>query len=132
MGRTSGRKPERGIADLAATAAGIRRASEPGEAPTDAPAPPAAAPSPSAGRRGTRQAVGARVARVAVDDETWAAFRDLCGATPASIRLGGLVAAEVERSRKPGNEPDPVAAVQAIRSQLDELEALMRRAARST
>jgi hypothetical protein len=42
--------------------------------------------------------VGARVARVAVDDATWKAFRKLCGTTPASIRLGQLVAAEVERT----------------------------------
>ena len=73
--------------------------------------------------------MGARVARVAVDDETWAAFRDLCGATPASIRLGELVVAEVERSRKPATTPDLTAAVQAIRSQVDKLEALVRRAA---
>jgi hypothetical protein len=70
--------------------------------------------------------VGARVARVAVDDETWAAFRELCGSTPASIRLGQLVAAEVERARAPARETDVVAAVKAIRDHADELEAFVR------
>ena len=59
--------------------------------------------------------MGARVARVAVDDETWTAFRELCGATPASIRLGELVLAEVQRARDPAPEPDAVAVVAAIR-----------------
>src|SRR5690242_1337831 len=49
--------------------------------------------------------VGARVARVAVDDETWAAFRELCGPTAASVRLGDLVRAEVRRAR---SARDPV------------------------
>jgi len=44
-------------------------------------------------RRKPRAPVGARVARVAVDDATWAEFRELCGATPASVRLGQLVEA---------------------------------------
>jgi hypothetical protein len=70
--------------------------------------------------------VGARVARVAVDDATWAAFRELCGSTPASIRLGQLVSAEVERDRGPAPEPDAVAAVAAIRAHVDELEGLLR------
>ena len=121
MARKSRLQREPGIADLAATAAEIRRATEPEEPATAAPAPPA-------GRRGRRQAVGARVARVAVDDDTWAAFRDLCGETPASIRLGELVIAEVERAQNPATKPDLTAAVQAIRSQVDELEALVRRA----
>ena len=33
------------------------------------------------GAKSGSRAVGARVARVAVDDETWAAFRELCGTT---------------------------------------------------
>jgi hypothetical protein len=70
--------------------------------------------------------MGARVARVAVDDATWAAFKKLCGSTPASIRLGQLVAGEVERSRQPTSEPDAVAVVQAIRAHMDELEAFVR------
>jgi hypothetical protein len=70
--------------------------------------------------------VGARVARVAVDDATWAAFRELCGSTPASIRLGQLVSTEVERVRDPSPEPDAVAAVTAIRAHIDELEAFVR------
>jgi hypothetical protein len=63
---------------------------------------------------------------VAVDDATWLAFRDLCGSTPASIRLGQLVTAEVERVRNPAPEPDAVAAVAAIRAHVDELEAFVR------
>ena len=70
--------------------------------------------------------VGARVARVAVDDETWAAFKELCGSTPASIRLGQLVAMEVERSQQPAAETDAMAAVEAIRGHLVDLEALAR------
>ena len=70
--------------------------------------------------------MGARVARVAVDDATWTAFRELCGATPASIRLGELVVAEVQRVRDPAPEPDAVAAVAAIRAHIDELEAFVR------
>jgi hypothetical protein len=66
------------------------------------------------------------VARVAVDDETWAAFKELCGPTPASIHLGQLVAAEVERARRPASETDAMAAVEAIRAHLMELEALAR------
>lgn len=110
-------------------AADIRRATNPEEAATGAAGSTAAVASGTAGGRGTRQAVGARVARVAVDDQTWAAFRNLCSPTPASIRLGELVIAEVERARKPATEPDLAAAVQAIRSQVDKLEALVRRAA---
>ena len=59
---------------------------------------------------------GARVARVAVDDETWSAFRELCGETPASVRLGELVTAEVDRAER--DEPvgaDPVTALREIR-----------------
>jgi hypothetical protein len=70
--------------------------------------------------------VGARVARVAVDDETWAAFRELCGDTPASIRLGQLVEADVQRAREATPESDAVAAVRAIRAHANQLEALIR------
>jgi hypothetical protein len=71
---------------------------------------------------GASKAPGARVARVAVDDETWAAFRELCGSTPASMRLGELVRADVKRA---GSEAgaDVAASVAAIRHQLDALEA---------
>jgi hypothetical protein len=70
--------------------------------------------------------VGARVARVAVDDDTWAAFRELCGDTPASVRLGQLVEADVHRAREATAESDAVAAVRAIRAHADELEAFIR------
>jgi hypothetical protein len=66
------------------------------------------------------------VARVAVDDETGAAFKDLCGPMPASVRLGQLVVADVERSRQPAAEPDAIAAIEAIRGHLIGLEALAR------
>ena len=88
-------------------------------------APPSpGAPRPKQSRK--RRPVGARVARVAVDDATWLAFKKLCGSTPASIRLGQLVGAEVERARQPAPEPDAVAAVQAIRAHVDQLEAFVR------
>jgi hypothetical protein len=70
--------------------------------------------------------VGARVARVAVDDETWAAFRQVCGDTPASIRLGQLVEADVQRARETTAESEAVAAVRAIRAHADQLEAFVR------
>jgi hypothetical protein len=70
--------------------------------------------------------VGARVARVAVDDATWATFRELCGETPASIRLGQLVEADVQRARAATAESDAVAAVRAIRAHTDQLEAFIR------
>jgi hypothetical protein len=108
MGRKSRLKRERGVADLASAAAEIRRATEPEEVVAGPPAPPAPRPSRSPGRRAKRQAVGA---------------------TPASIRLGELVDAEVERSRNPATDGDVATAMQAIRSQIDELEALVRRAA---
>lgn len=77
-------------------------------------------------RKRKAQAVGARVARVAVDDPTWDAFRELCGSTPASVRLGQMVEAEVQRARDPTPEPDAVAALGAIRSHVDKLEAFVR------
>jgi hypothetical protein len=69
-------------------------------------------------RRRTRPA-GARVARVAVDDATWRAFRELCGTTPASIRLGQLVAAEFERANAAGPEAGALDALTAIRVHTD-------------
>ena len=122
MGRKSRLKRERVRAEPAGGAA----QSVPSASPAGVdPAPLALEHAPD--RRPRRsQAVGARVARVAVDDETWAAFRHLCGATPASIRLGELVAAEVERAQNPSKEGNPVAAVRAIRSHVDELEAFVR------
>jgi hypothetical protein len=77
-------------------------------------------------RRRTRP-VGARVARVAVDDATWRAFRELCGTTPASIRLGQLVAAEVERANAAAPEAGALDALAAIRVHTDRLEQLIRR-----
>jgi hypothetical protein len=72
-------------------------------------------------KSGTR-AVGARVARVAVDDETWAAFRELCGTTPASVRLGDLVRAEVTSAR---GARDPAGdALRSLRAITDQAHAL--------
>jgi hypothetical protein len=59
-----------------------------------------------------------------VDDETWSAFRELCGTTPASIRLGELVRADVRRADQPVGE-DAIGALAAIRRQVDALEALL-------
>jgi hypothetical protein len=70
--------------------------------------------------------VGARVARVAVDDETWAAFRELCGDTPASVRLAELVEADVQRAREATPESEAVAALRSIRAHADRLEAFIR------
>jgi hypothetical protein len=91
------------------------------------PTPIAPAVKRRAERSRKRRPVGARVARVAVDDATWEAFKKLCGPTPASLRLGQMVAAEVERSRMPSGSTDPLSAVEAIRAHLDQLEALARR-----
>jgi hypothetical protein len=66
---------------------------------------------------------GARIARVSVDDKTWEAFKALCGATPASIKLGELVQAEVRRSRS--RDGDARAALNAARKRLDEVERLL-------
>jgi hypothetical protein len=67
------------------------------------------------------------VARVAVDDETWAAFRRLSGDTPASVRLGELVAAEVGRHAHDGHpEADPLAALRAIRDHAAVLDQYVR------
>jgi hypothetical protein len=71
---------------------------------------------------------GARVARVAVDDDTWAAFRVLCEPTPASVRLGDLVREEVARAN---GRHDPLAealsALRVIGDQTEALEAYVRR-----
>jgi hypothetical protein len=76
--------------------------------------------------------VGARVARVAVDDATWAAFRELCGTTPASIRLGQLVTAEVERANAAAPESAALDAVMAIRLHAERLEQIVRQASAGT
>jgi hypothetical protein len=64
---------------------------------------------------------------VAVDDETWSTFRELCGDTPASVRLGELVTAEVARADG-GDElnGDPLTALRAIRDQASVLDAYIR------
>lgn len=87
-----------------------RKASHPSHAKPTSAAPP--------------KAPGARVARVAVDDATWAAFRELCGSTPASIRLGQFVEADVRRARST-DRTSADAALAAIRGQVDALEALL-------
>jgi hypothetical protein len=90
------------------------RRRRPGKTPQHAPQKPAQ----------PQKAPGARIARVSVDDETWTAFRELCGSSPASIRLGELVRADVQQaSGSPG--ADAGAAIDAIRAQLDALEALL-------
>jgi hypothetical protein len=71
---------------------------------------------------------GARVARVAVDDETWAAFRALCGPTPASVRLGDLVRAEVARAAGQRDPlADALASLRVIGDQTEALETYVRR-----
>ena len=78
-------------------------------------------------RQSATRSPGARVARIAVDDETWSAFRELCGDTPASVRLGELVSADVVR---PGGgdalDTDPMTALRAIREQASVLDAYIR------
>ena len=64
------------------------------------------------------------MARVSVDDETWSAFRQLCGSTPASVRLGQLVDADVSRARASSNS-DARVAMRELREQLDALERLL-------
>ena len=88
------------------------------------PQPPPARPRP---RQTARSSPGARVARVTVDDETWYTFRELCGDTPASVRLGELVTAEVARAGGgDGLDGDPVTALWAIREQASVLDAYSR------
>src|SRR5690242_15663704 len=85
--------------------------------------------SPASDRRSKPAASpGARVARVAVDDDTWTAFRELCAPTPASVRLGDLVRSEVARAsalRDPTAEA--LDALRVISDQTAALEALVRR-----
>jgi len=61
-----------------------------------------------------------------VDDATWTAFRELCGETPASIRLGQFVEADVQRAHAATAESDAVATVRAIRAHADQSEAFIR------
>jgi hypothetical protein len=70
--------------------------------------------------------VGARVARVAVDDETWTTFQELRGETPASARLAQSVEAEVLRAREVTSQSEAVAAVRPIRAHADQLETFIR------
>jgi hypothetical protein len=98
--------------------------------PAEFDAPPIATPRR---RRPKSGPVGARVARVAVDDATWAAFRELCGTMPASVRLGELVEADVRRARESTPESEALAAVRAVRAHADQLEAFVRaRAVKTT
>ena len=83
-------------------------------------------PVPRSKRRSSPAPVGARVARVAVDDATWAAFRELCGATPASVRLAQLVEAEVRRARASTPASEALAAIESIRDQAAQVEAFVR------
>ena len=90
------------------------------------PQPPPGRPIERPRQRASRSP-GARVARVAVDDETWSAFRELCGETPASQRLGELVVAEVDRAaRGEASDADPVTALRAIREHASVLDAYVR------
>jgi hypothetical protein len=66
------------------------------------------------------------VARVAVDDATWTAFRELCGPTPASVRLGQLVEADVRRATEQTPESEAAEAVRTIREHAERLEAYVR------
>jgi hypothetical protein len=76
---------------------------------------------------GTLSYPGARVARVAVDDATWSAFREICGSTPASVRLGDLVRAEVVRAAgRRDAAADALGALRVIADQADVLEAQIR------
>jgi hypothetical protein len=71
--------------------------------------------------RRSPKAPGARVARVAVDDATWEAFRTACAPVPASVRLGQLVAADVLRAQSDDSK-DPRAELRKVRERLDALE----------
>jgi hypothetical protein len=89
--------------------------------------------SPERRRASGSRPVGARVARVAVDDETWSAFRELCGPTPASVRLADLVRAEVERARS-ARDPagDALRSLRVISDQAQLLEDYIRAHARDS
>jgi hypothetical protein len=62
---------------------------------------------------------------VAVDDATWEAFRELWGPTPASVRLGQLVEADVRRAAADSPSSDASAALASIRQQVEALEAIV-------
>jgi NADPH-dependent ferric siderophore reductase len=122
MGRKSRVKRDRRADGVAASLDAAELAGDDAAVPSVAATVEAAA----RGRPARPVHVGARVARVAVDDNTWAAFRGLCGDTPASIRLGQLVEADVQRAHEATPESDAVAAVRAIRAHADQLEAFIR------
>jgi hypothetical protein len=105
-----------------------RRRSSSARPAKPASAPTAEAPAPSKRASATRVSyAGARVARVAVDDGTWEAFRALCGSKPASIRLGELVIEDVERARQDSAEPPKaLAAIREIRDRAAQLERYLR------
>jgi hypothetical protein len=107
--------------DVAARPSGPSRGAPPVQASAFVDISAAATPSPRAAY------AGARVARVAVDDDTWAAFREVCGAVPASVRLGQLVEADVQRAREATPESEAAAAVRAIHAHADALEAQIAR-----
>lgn len=84
----------------------------------------------------------AKVARVAIDDDEWRAFRQAALAQGSSVSnyLGRLVMAELSRRRQrpvAAMDPDAPASDQALaalaeaRASLDELEAIAGRLARS-
>jgi hypothetical protein len=95
-----------------------------GRLPLEFDAPPIPISTPRR-RRPKPRPVGVRVARVAVDDATWAAFRELCGTTPASVRLGDVVDADVQRARESTPESEALAALRAVRAHADQLEAFV-------
>jgi uncharacterized NAD(P)/FAD-binding protein YdhS len=83
-----------------------------------------------------------QVSRVAVDDETWVAFRQAALARGISVSayLGKLVAAELKRrSGRAVAEIEPeapadeqaIAALAEVRASIDELDQIARRLARS-
>lgn len=78
-----------------------------------------------------------RMARVQVDDATWAEFRALVGYRPVSQVLGDLVTREVERYRSKrlrGGQLDDREVVEALeraREQQADLMAIMERLERS-
>jgi hypothetical protein len=69
------------------------------------------------------------MARVQVSDETWAAYRALLGAVPASRAIGRLIEREVasHRRRTALDSESVQAAVQEARVVARELEALVSR-----
>jgi hypothetical protein len=69
------------------------------------------------------------MARVHVDDETWAAFRAQLGVTPVSTGLGRLVERSVaQQSRRTANDPEGVrVAIDDARTVAKELGSLIAR-----